>query len=332
MRYLLPKDSRQKILTYLLEKNNCNSLKQLSFSLKIPFRTIQEWIYNYKRYVPKKIIPIEIKDTLTILDEKEDNWGRVKGGKKTYQIIIKKYGLKEIRKRQSMGGKKIKQRYNNKIPEIDDSLFLEFYGILLGDGWIGTYRYKNKIINMIGISGHSVLDRNFFIYSKKNIKSLFDRNAYLKERSQQNSIELNFCHQKLFKKLSTELNFPVGKKINLQINKKIYDLGYNKLRHVIRGIFDTDGCFYLDKTPVGRPYPCVSIEMKAPLLIKQIYDLLIKQDFKVGYQIKKDGRHRITLKGRKQLNKWMREIGSSNSKHLDKINALVAQQDSATDS
>ena len=174
-------------------------------------------------------------------------------------------------------------------------------------------------MNIFGISGHSKLDRKFFIYCKNNIKKLFKRNAYLKEKPRFNVVELQFSNKSLLEFFEKKLNFPVGKKINLKIHKKIYSLGFDKLKHVIRGIFDTDGCFYLDKTPVGRPYPCISIQMKAPFLINQLNDILIKKGFKVYHYQRADKYDRITLKGQIQLNKWMKEIGSSNPKHLRKI-------------
>lgn len=253
-------------------------------------------------------------------------------GKKTYQIILQKYGAEEIRQRQSNGGKKtiLLNRIKEKPLDIDltNPLMLEFYGILIGDGWIGEYSSGTRKIRLIGISGHYSLDRDFFVYIKTMIKDLFDRNAYLKERPKTNSSELQICHKKLFEFLSSELNFPIGKKgEGLKIDKKIIELGFESIKHTIRGIFDTDGSFYLDKTPAGHPYPCISIQMKAPILIKQLYDLLLEQGFAVIHQTSKDGKrgHKITLKGKKQLNRWMREIGSSNPKHLDKIKAFVAQ-------
>ena len=211
---------------------------------------------------------------------------------------------------------------------MDDPLFLEFYGVLLGDGWIGKYRYKNKITNLIGISGNSRLDREFLLNWKEHIKKLFQRNAFLKQKYDCNGIELNFCHKSLLDKLNKDLGFPIGKKIDLEINKDIFEMGFSKVKYIIRGIFDTDGSFYLDKTPVGKPYPCISITMKAPKLIKQMYDILIGEGFRIVYYKGKNERKdtdKITLKGKKQLYKWMDKIGSSNPKHLNKINALVAQ-------
>lgn len=323
MRVLISKESKIKLLKILKKKHKVSFLTELGEKMRVPKKTLDSWFYDKKRYIPLKIIPKEMMPE--ILEKKEDNWGNILGGKKTYQIIIEKYGSEELKRRQSLGGKKaiekIRVKMYSPIPSLSDKRFLEFYGVLLGDGWIGKYTHKNKIIRLIGISGHSKLDRDFFHYLRRNINDLFNRRAYLKEKPKYNGIELQFSSLSLFDYISKDLGFPVGKKIDLRINKRILDLGYDNLRHLIRGIFDTDGSFFLDKTPVGRPYPSISIEMKAPILIQQLYKILDKEGFKVYFRNKhRDGRSRITLKGTKQLFKWMEEIGSSNLKHLDKIN------------
>ncbi len=328
MRILLSKKSRRELFLFLKEKNKDNSFRELAYSLKIPFNTLQRWMYEEKRYLPEKIIPKDIFPKLEIIDKKEDNWGRIKGGKKTYQIILEKYGQGEIRRRQSNGGRKSTHNLIKKeeelIIDLDDPVFLEFYGILLGDGWLSKLKYKDKIIYLIGISGHISLDREFFIYCKKNISTLFRRKAYLKVRPEHNSMELLFGHKVLLKKLNKNLDFPVGKKVDLKIPKEIFSQGFDKIKYIIRGVFDTDGSFYFDKTPANKPYPCISISMKQPILMKQIYDILINEGFKAHHD-KSGSVERIKLKGRIQLDKWMDKIGSSNPKHLNKINALVAQ-------
>ena len=327
MRYLLSKESRKILFGHLKKINNCSSLFELSKKTKISKNTLDDWRYDYKRYVPASIVPKELQNKLEILDKQVDGWGRVKGGKRTYKVILQKYGVEEIKRRQIAGGKKSKRKYELPVKiNISDPLFLEFYGILLGDGWLSKLEYKGKIINLIGISGHAKLDRKFFLYCRKNIKRLLDRNAYLKERPQYNSIELNFSHKSFLSFMNQEMGFPIGKKLNLQISGKVMKLGFNRIRNIIRGVFDTDGCFYLDKTPVGKPYPCISINMKAPILIEQIYHALLSQGFKLSHKKQKDGRDKITLKGKKQLIKWVREIGSSNPKHFNKIADFLNKQ------
>ncbi|MEK6891206.1 MAG: hypothetical protein AABX03_03640 [Nanoarchaeota archaeon] len=328
MRILLPHNSREKLFDFLIKKNKCKSLKELSTKLNLPYKTMQNWRYYKERYIPEKIIPKEMKNKLEIIDKQEDNWGKVKGGKKTYGIIISKYGKEEIKKRQINGGKavkiKIKNQQNPVRLDLTNPLFLELYGALLGDGWMSKLNYNKKQINLIGISGNAKKDREFIFYLKKSVRSLFNRNAYIKERPKYNAIELQILYKFLLEKLNSELKFPIGKKVDLQINKKVYDLGYEKMKYVIRGIFDTDGCVYFDKTPVGNPYPCISITMKAPILMDQVRNMLVEEGFKVLYDDYNYPIIRLKLKGSKQLKKWINEIGSSNPRNLNNL-ARVAQ-------
>lgn len=329
MRILLSQKSKDKLFGYLRIKNDCASLKELAEKMGINFGTLQNWLYKKDKYLPDKIIPEEIKQELERLDEKEDNWGKVEGGRKTYKILIDKYGLGEIRRRQSLGGKaSIKNLTGKKqIPfvlDINNQKFLEFYGVLLGDGWLSHLRYKNKDIWLVGVSGDKRLDKELFYHLQGNIRELFDRTAGIRERKEENGMQMDFTHKMLIKALNEELGFPIGMKVDLEINRKIYSLGYEKMRHVIRGIFDTDGSFYFDKAPNGKPYPCICITMKAPRLIKQVYDMLIRQGFKARHDKHRQPIEQIVLKGRIQLKKWMSEIGSNNQRHLRKI-ALVAQ-------
>ena len=329
MRLLIQPDSRKLLFNYLKAKNNCHSLSELARKLNISFGNIQNWAYRRERYIPESFIPIEIKEKIKITDKQKENWGSVKGGKKTYKILIEKYGIQEIRKRQSNGGKKASSNlHHEETPlniDLKNAKFLEFYGALLGDGWLSKLKYKNKVTNLIGISGHLIKDKEFHFYCKICIQNLFERNPYIKEIPRYNGRELLFSHKSLHEFLSNDLGFPIGLKKNLELNKKILGMGYDKVKYVIRGIFDTDGSFYYDKTPSGKPYPCISISMKEPILMKQIHEILLENGFKAYFNSSKNVPD-IVLKGSIQLKKWMIDIGSSNPYKLNKMkNALVAQ-------
>ena len=331
MKILIKKEGKKILLEIWKKKYNVETTKELSEKMNINLGTLKDWLYEEKRYIPEKYIVKNSIDEKYILDKQEDNWGNVIGGKKTYKILIKKYGIEEIRRRQSIGGKKaiIKNRMKNMLPiniDLNNDLFLEFLGVLLGDGWLSKLKYKNKFTHLIGISGHKINDEDFHFYLKNNINYLFQRSPYMKEIPKNNARELLFSHVSLFEYLNKELEFPIGKKKNLKLNKQILDLGYNKIKHIIRGMFDTDGSFYFDKTPVGRPYPCLDITMKQPILMEQIYNQLISQGFKAYHNKSNIRADKITLKGSKQLKKWMLEIGSSNPyKRRMMEKALVAQ-------
>lgn len=233
MRVLLAKESKIRLLEYLKKVNNCNSITSLSKKLKIS----KDWFYKEHRYMPENVIPKELINKLKIIDKKSDKWGQIKGGKIS------------LSKRNDVSEKKFRIDINN-------PLFLEFYGTLLGDGWLShlLYNYKEKrSLWWVGISGHAKLDRSHLIFIKEIIIKLFDRKVTTKINEASNSMELIFCHRPLILFMNKEFKFPIGKKINLIIKEDILN-NWNKIKYVIRGIFDTDGCFYLDKTPVGNDY------------------------------------------------------------------------------
>ena len=132
-------------------------------------------------------------------------------------------------------------------------------------------------------------------------------------------MEIVFSCKNLINLLNKNLNFPIGKKKNLTIEKEIAE-EWEKIKYVIRGVFDTDGSLYFDKTPVGKPYPVLSIHMNAPILLKQIRKKLLEKGFKV--QLRKDNTA-IFLKGSIQLNKWFKEIKPMNDKHVSKYKKWI---------
>ena len=158
------------------------------------------------------------------------------------------------------------------------------------------------------------------MFLKDIIKRLFDKNVIIKYKKDKNGMEIIFCHKQLILFMNKKLEFPIGNKINLKIYKD-FSNDWGKMTYIIRGIFDTDGNIHINNNLKKGPYPRITISMKAPILIKQIYNHLLNKNFKVAYGIDNRGLHRITLNGMKQLNNWMEKIGSSNPKHLNKIRA-----------
>lgn len=322
MRILLANGSKKKLFFLLKAKYKVKSIKELSSKLNIPIKTLDGWFYKKERYIPLEIINKEWLAQLKILDKKEDNWGMIKGGKIAFSRAVQKIGIDGVRKRQALGGKKAaltKEQIekNNFSIDITDNSFLEFYGILLGDGWLSNFSSGDKRVWIIGISTNLKLEKEFVKHYCSIINKKFKRKGTIRERPKNNVSELVFSHKLLLKYLNEELEFPIGKKENLKISPIIYNLGFNKLNYVIRGIFDTDGSFYLDKNRKGIGYyPIISIHMSEPKLIKQIGEILINNGFNINYDEKNN---MIKIKGNEQLKKWMKEIGSSNPYKLNKM-------------
>ena len=325
MRVVLSKESKLNLLFLLKEKNNCETLKDLADKLNIKKKTLESWFYSEKVTVPYEMFDKYIQD-IKIIKKKEDNWGRVLGGKKGHQALLRKYGSAHTWEINSLGGKngaKTKEIEALKFKlDISDPQFLEVFGALLGDGWLNSPRNPDSRWTL-GLCGNLKLDKEYVQYCSRILISLTNRKGFFQEKPIGNVIEFRFGHKQFFKILNEQLNFPAGKKENLIIPEPIYSQGYDKVKYVIRGIFDTDGSFYLDKDKGGVPhYPCISIHMTEPLLLNQLAEIFKEQGFKFYFD---RVNNQIKLRGMKQLRKWMKEIGSSNSKHLNKITACLDQ-------
>jgi hypothetical protein len=144
----------------------------------------------------------------------------------------------------------------------------------------------------------------------------------VKYKKDSKGMEIIFSHKQLILFMNKRLGFPIGKKINLKIEKNIAE-NWEKMKYVIKGIFDTDGSLYFDKTPAKKAYPIISLHMKAPHLLKQINKQLLSKNFKVRFR-----ENELILKGSKQLSKWMNEIGSNNSRHFLKYQQFIAKKKS----
>ena len=200
----------------------------------------------------------------------------------------------------------------------------ELIGSYIGDGCIvynGDYGVKFEL------AGNTNLDFDHFIYLKNIIESIFSCEVKLKTRG--NELKLITYSKKMVFSLIQEFNLSIGRKTNtISIPSKIYK--NKKLRlFTLRGIFDTDGFVYLDSRKIYKTkYPRFGITTKSKDLYDQILQILEDLGFK-NYYKRIDKRNRafnIELYGFQNLKRWMELVGSSNKKHIDKINyALVTQ-------
>jgi len=91
---------------------------------------------------------------------------------------------------------------------------------------------------------------------------------------------------------------------------------------ILRGYFDTDGCLVTTNNN-GIIYPRLEMKICPSPMKNQFINILKKYGFNFGvYQIGK-GKVRIQLNGKQQLKKWIKLIGFSNQKHLDKLKRFI---------
>lgn len=218
----------------------------------------------------------------------------------------------------------LKNSYQN-IPLNEE--ICEFIGAFIGDGYLGNYG-KKKDLYVIGITGDQKLDEE---YLKNYLKPLLKRNfsginPLLYYRNDENTLMLRVNSKELYKFL-LKIGFKPGKKANnVRIPSEIIN---NKklIKPTIRGIFDTDGCVFFDKRKVyKKPYPRITLQLASIPLINQLEKFLsIEYKLYVNKTNRDGNRNYIEIYGHQQVEKFLKDIGLSNKRHLNRIkNASVA--------
>jgi intein/homing endonuclease len=221
-----------------------------------------------------------------------DNWGQVKGGK------LSEGTTKQI-----------------KIPKKSEKL-AEFFGIMLGDGHVQKIGgYKLGTYN-ISITGHSILDKDYLLTFVKPLgEKLFEIKArvYFLKKSQ--GLQIIFDSRNLVDFFEKE-NFKAGDKIKNQSTIPSWIKENPQfLAACLRGLHDTDGCFYRltnqNSFQIGFTNHDVKLLKDTQIGLKSLG---------VGVSnIINNRKYVITKKS--EIAKFYKLVGFHNSKHLNKIRA-----------
>ena len=183
--------------------------------------------------------------------------------------------------------------------DFDDSL-CEVLGILQGDGHISRFKYEVCIVG-------DLKEKEYYKY----LKNLFEEKFRLKFvlREEKSTFKLRCYSKKLSLFLTKRFNLPIGKKVgNLKIPPEAKSSN-EYLGSYIRGLFDTDGSFYIRR----KKDPVLEITSADENFLKEIKNSLILLGF-----IPSKGDKRIFLYGEGQVDKFFKEIKPANYKHLKK--------------
>lgn len=110
-------------------------------------------------------------------------------------------------------------------------------------------------------------------------------------------------------------------------NKILND--WNNARHAIRGIADTDGSIFTADKPGSPHYPSIEITTTSIELADQLKSILEKNGFNVAniWSNQRDGNrtaYKVALNGRKNLEKWMDQIGFSHPLKRNKAENILS--------
>lgn len=308
-RVLLSKELQHQLLFSTKERLGY-SWGKLATYLHVTPRALENW-YRCKRLIPEGIFKELIHIcSFPINDYKilPDNWGLVKGGKVSYQRRGPFWTL--------AGSKKGGINSAKKVPLPTHSAELaEFIGIMLGDGGVAY--------NQISVTLGYTTDKDYVPYIRKLLHKLFKVSTSTYRSREKDFIRVRASGVNLVKNLLV-LGLVQGNKIKqpqFNIPKWIQEREVF-MRACIRGMIDTDGCVHrkVRRGLKGVEYRSIGITFCS--YSKPLQVSLIRLFSMIGFKVAISG-ETIYLCGKKQVERYIEEVGFSNPKHIQRYKTFL---------
>lgn len=314
---------------FILEALNVLGIirKKFAKKLKISQRTLADWIreeITISEIAAKtisKLVGKPIPKEHVIVDWRIHlrNAGKI-GGKNKFNLYGSVGGDEEYRKiKWKEWWKKVGRYKKNptgfqsikkiKIPP-KNKLLAEFIGVLLGDGNISPYH--------IGITLSSK-EKEYIKYVSNVIQKLFGVLPKLIKHKSSQAVSI-VVNRKLLVDFCQKVGFKMGNKVKHQVDIPPW-IKENKIfsRECIRGLIDTDGCFFSHKYRMrGKKYFYLKIAFTSASipLVDSVARTLI--NFGINARISKNHKD-VRIEDQECVRKYINKIGTHNDKHLQKI-------------
>ena len=209
------------------------------------------------------------------------------------------------------------------IPKTISKELAEETGWHLGDGSMNYYKKRNLTKGLYQLRGHIKDDViHYDIRIKTIFKSLYNLDINCHEQKSTGIYGFQIWDDSLINFKNKILNLPLGKKGEIKI-PDVFLKESNLSKSVIRGIFDTDGCLYLEKRN-GKLYPRIKISTTSVILSNQLKNEINKLGLRATkYTTKRNNVNwkplqNIEIRGSKQTDKWFKIISPKNPKFIEK--------------
>lgn len=209
------------------------------------------------------------------------------------------------------------------FPDKTDVKLAEETGWHIGDGSMNFYKQNGKDRGIYQLRGHIDDDRLHYVSRIKPLfKELYNIDISLREMPSTRVFGFQLWNDELVR-FKQKLGLCLGPKVNIEI-PSIFLIDDDLKAAVIRGIFDTDGCVYLERKN-GKFYPRLEIRTISLILANQLKQAYLDLKLRAtSYQdrMKLIGNKKIsycvTIRGVEMFHKFMQIISPMNSKHIAK--------------
>lgn len=212
------------------------------------------------------------------------------------------------------------------LPEQLSPELAEETGLHIGDGTMNFYMNKGRHKGKYSLRGHINDDvKHYDNRIKKLYKLLYNLEIKLSKVKSTGVYGFQVWTDSIVNFKHKILKLPIGKKLNIRIPNCFIDKYFID---VVRGIFDTDGCLYLEHKN-SKLYPRIQIATISRELSEQLKGNLLRHGFRttVFVEDRKDkgwnNLYTISIRGEEMLQKWMKIINPANPKHISKFNFFI---------
>lgn len=301
--------------------NKYATLTSLAFRIDVNPRTLKDWEQG-KTTIPftsfKKLVKLaSIPQNSVIFTKLPDFWHiqtAARKGAYKRQELYGNPGTFEGRKLGGINSIKIHKILKNKFKTlktirkpINSKKLAELMGILIGDGHLSDYQ--------VSVTTNSETDMAHAIFVKKLIAKFFKIPVSIKTKNTERTVTVIGSSKNLVQFLNQK-GMPIGNKIqnNLCIPAWI-NRNKSYKRAFIRGLFDTDGCIYVDihkgKNKTYKHFGW-TITSYADILLSDVIQALKELGFT---PTNRKTQKSVYLRRQKEIIKYFKEIGTSNPKH-----------------
>lgn len=326
VRIKLTNEKRLRLFNILEERGlDCASLGNRTGVCE---RTVRDWASG-KYLLTEKAFKIflrisGLKDADLCPQILSDHWhiscAAEKGGRKRYELYgpfgtpesRKKGGLRSAQKQCALpnGFQKLKPIYT---PRRSAEL-AEFLGIMQGDGHLATYQ--------VLIATNSETDVKHARFVGRLGKKLFGIAPRISTRKDEKTIRVVFSSKNMVASLK-KFGMPIGNKLDHGLSIPKWIAASTKYKKAfIRGLFDTDGCLFLDKHRTKHKlYEHIGwmITSVSPHFREQIVQTMYELGFRPSCQ---PSQISVFLRRQVDIRRFFDEVGSSNKKHLDRYHSF----------
>lgn len=330
MRYKIQDDDRKELFDAL--RQVFGSWKKAAEKIAISAKTLDGW-RSGTHSIPEKTFQ-EILDITKLhlsspVEKLADYWYTSHAGKIGAETSRKLYGnpgtptgrrkggLRAIEIHKQNPASRFRSEKPIRSPRPSKAL-AEVLGIFFGDGHAGKYQAS--------VTLHSETDRAYGLYVARLIEREFSIIPSVKKRTPKKAIEIIVSSVAFVRFLATK-GMITGNKIHfglsiprwIKTNKE-----YSKA--FLRGLFDTDGCIYLDKHVIKKKeYRNLgwTITSHSDTLIVDIQEALKNLGFHPTHSA---GQHSVFLRKHTDIIRYFEKIQTSNPKHQNRFQQFIKEK------